>query len=245
MEFNQKIAVISGGNRGIGKKIVQRLHEKKAIIYFCYLNHTEAIQQIIDKADKTGIYPIQCDVTKSDEVKKMIQMIQNKHDKIDFLINNAGINKDKALAFMSNDDWYSVINTNLNGCFNFSRFVITEMMKQKSGKIINITSTSGITGSVSQCNYASSKGGIISFTKSLAKEVAAYGITVNAVAPGYIKTDMTEKLSEKHKLRILESIPLKKYGNTDDVASLVLFLLSDNADYITGEVIRVDGGLAI
>ena len=175
----------------------------------------------------------------------MAKETKEKFGRIDFLVNNAGITRDKLLALMAENDWDDVINTNLKSVYNFSKAVITQMIKQKAGSILNITSVSGIIGMAGQVNYSSSKAGMIGFTKALAKEVGKVNVTVNAIACGFIETDMTAVLPQEYKDKVIEMIPVRRFGKAEEVAKIAVFLLSDNARYITGHVINVDGGLAI
>ncbi len=242
MDFANKICLVTGGSRGIGSAIVKSLAEKGAVVYFTFVNLTEKKRK---DSDQDKIYPVQCDVRDYESVKKMIGGIKSEHDRIDFVVNNAGISRDKPFALMPLKDWQDVIDTNLNGTFNVCRCSILEMIKKKAGRIINIASVSGITGNAGQSNYAASKAGIIGLSKSLAKEVASYGITVNVIAPGFVETDMVSHFSEKQREQALKMIPLKRFGISGEVASMVIYLLSDKADYITGEVIKIDGGIGI
>lgn len=243
MEFEGRVALVTGGSRGIGKAIVTQLSERGARVYFTFRNWTDELRQL-EEAGGGFLRPVQCDVSNYDAVKDMIKGIYSENEKIDFVVCNAGITRDKPLALMSVEDWRAVIDTNLNGTFHVCKSVVIKMMKQKSGRIINISSTSGLVGNPTQCNYAASKAAIIGFSKSLAKEVAGYGIRVNVIAPGVVETDMVASL-EKYRDQILNAIPLHRYGRADEIAALASYLLSDAADYITGEVIKVDGGMFI
>ena len=187
----------------------------------------------------------QVDIRDYEQVQRMKESVLNQFGTFDVLINNAGITKDSALAMMNQNDWLDVIDTNLNGTFNMTKAAIVTFMKQKRGDIINITSVSGVIGMARQCNYASSKGGIIAFTKSLAKEVASFNIRVNAIAPGFIETDMVQNLKEDYKNKMKALIPLGRFGKPEEVAETVNFLLHEKAHYITGQVIQIDGGLGI
>jgi 3-oxoacyl-[acyl-carrier protein] reductase len=185
---------------------------------------------------------VEADVRKSEAVKAMVEQVTNKWGKIDILVNNAGINRDTLLLRMSDDAWDDVINTNLRGAYLCTKFTLRSMMRQEWGRIISISSVAGIVGNIGQSNYAASKGGIIAFTKSIAREMASRNITVNAVAPGFIVTEMTDKLPSERKEAMLALIPLQRFGQPEDVAELVAFLASDRAGYITGQVITIDGG---
>jgi len=243
--LRNKVAIVTGGTRGIGKAIVFQLIYQGAKVVFTYLRNDESAGIILDeiKELKGEAEAVKQDVRDFDSATKVVQETINRFGRVDILVNNAGIVKDKALMMMSKDDWEDVIKTNLTGYFNMTRACIVTMLKQKSGNIMNISSVSGITGRARQVSYSASKAGIIGFTKSLAKEVAAYNIRVNAIAPGFIETDMISKLKNKDEL--IKAIPLAKFGKPEEIAKAVSFLISDKAGYITGQVIKIDGGLAI
>ena len=240
-----KVAVVTGASRGIGKAIAAKLAEKGALVVINYRsNEEEAIKlvnEIIENGGNAKTY--QADVSCYEEAEKLITSVKNEFGSLDILVNNAGITNDMLMLKMSEQDFDKVINVNLKGTFNCMKHANKIMLKQRSGKIINISSVVGITGNAGQANYAASKAGIIGLTKSMAKEMATRGITVNAVAPGFIETDMTDVLSEGVKEQILNNIPMKRLGRTEDVANAVAFLASDEANYITGQVINVDGGM--
>jgi 3-oxoacyl-[acyl-carrier protein] reductase len=187
----------------------------------------------------------QVDVNNLTGAREMVKKVREAFGKVDFLINNAGALRDKAFYMQTEEDWAVVLDTNLTGVFNFTRAVITDMMKQASGRILCLTSVSGLRGVVGQTNYSAAKAGIIGFVRSLAKEVGPFGVTVNAIAPGFIETDMTETMPDERKNAMLSQIPLKRFGNVEEVAKLTCFLLSDDACYITGQVISIDGGISI
>jgi 3-oxoacyl-[acyl-carrier protein] reductase len=187
----------------------------------------------------------QVDAASFEGAKNMVKEVKNTFGRIDFLVNNAGITRDKLLALMGENDWDEVIDTNLKSVYNFSKAVITQMIKQKSGSILNITSVSGLMGMAGQVNYSSSKAGMVGFTKALAKEVGKVHVTVNAIACGFIETDMTSALPQEYKDKMIEMIPARRFGKPEEIAKIAAFLLSDDAQYITGHVISVDGGLAI
>ena len=242
-----KLAFITGGTTGIGKEIACTLARegfdvcincRKAPIEF------EELKKEIE-ANNVTCYFVQGDVSKFEDAEKMIKEIIEKFEKIDVLVNNAGITKDNLLMRMKKEDFEDVINVNLVGTFNITKCTVPYMMKQRQGRIINMASVVGVSGNAGQANYAASKAGIIGFTKSLAKELGSRNILVNAVAPGYIQTAMTEVLSDKVKDGIKEQIPLGKLGETKDVENLVKFLASADSSYITGQVIHVDGGMLI
>lgn len=247
MILKGKNAIVTGGSRGIGRSIALQLAENGANVIINYTSNKEAADRVVAEIEAYNVkgLAIQCDVTKSDEIKKMIEEIENHFDAIDVLVNNAGITKDNLLLRMKEEEWQQVIDVNLTGVFLCTKAVIRKMMKQKHGKIVNIASVVGVTGNAGQANYSASKAGVIGFTKSIAKEVASKNIHVNAIAPGFIETDMTAVLSEDIKNGLMESIPLKRYGKPEDIANLVVFLSSNQSNYITGQVIKVDGGMAI
>lgn len=243
--LKDKIALITGASRGIGFTISKTFIENGAkVIGISY--DEEELKRAKEKLGENFI-TYKCDVTKEEEVVKTINSIKENIDKIDILVNNAGITSDNFLIRMKEEQFMKVIDVNLKGTFLFSREVAKIMRKQKQGSIINISSVVGIEGNMAQANYSASKAGVIGLTKSMAKELTLKGeqIRVNAIAPGFIKTDMTEKLNEKVKDHVVQNSCLKKMGESKDVANLALFLASDLSSYITGEVIRVDGGLKI
>ena len=248
MELYDKVALITGAARGIGRAIALKLYNHGAnIIINDIVSETEINQNLQKiKQGTNEVTGIRADITKLDEVEKMIKEIINKFGKIDILVNNAGIIRDSLLIRMKEGDWDAVINVNLKGTFNCSRTVAKYMMRQKTGgKIVNISSVIGLVGNTGQSNYAASKAGIIGLTKSMAKELALRNINVNAVAPGFIETDMTRKLPEKIRNSLQEKIPLKRLGTVEDVAQVVYFLVSEASNYITGQVIKVDGGMVM
>jgi 3-oxoacyl-[acyl-carrier protein] reductase len=245
MSLRNKTVIISGATRGIGRAIAIDLAGEGANISFSFLKSNKDAEDLVKEIEYLGVKvkSFQVDIRDYDGVKSWVDSTKELFGGIDIAINNAGVIKDKALALMEPDDWHEVINTNLDGTFNLTRAVIITFMKQKSGVIVNITSVSGIAGMSRQTNYSASKAGIIGFTKSLAKEVASYNIRVNAVAPGFIETDMLKDLKEEYKSQIIKQIPLCRLGRPEEVARVVKFLASDEAGYITGQTIVIDGGL--
>ncbi|MDD5155650.1 MAG: 3-oxoacyl-[acyl-carrier-protein] reductase [Candidatus Omnitrophica bacterium] len=245
--FKDKVAIVSGGSRGIGREIVLMLAANGADVIFTYLANKEAAEGLAREVEKLGrkACPAQLDSRDFNRSKELIEKTKQDFGRLDVLVNNAGITKDKALMMMAKEDWSSVIDTNLTGTFNLTRNAIVTFLKQKSGNIVNITSITGMIGMARQTNYAASKAGIIGFTKALAKEVASYNIRVNAVAPGFIDTDMVSGLKEEYRKSLAQNIPLGRFGKTAEVANAVKFLLGDESAFITGQVIVVDGGLSI
>ena len=244
--LKEQVVLITGSARGIGKEIALTFAQEGATTVISDIN-TDAADATAEEFKKQGFdaSSFACDVTNMQSVEEMVNKILDKYKRIDILINNAGITKDNLLLRMSEGEWDAVISTNLKGVFTCTKIVIKSMLKAKKGKVINIASIIGIVGNAGQANYAASKAGIIGFTKSIAKEFASRHITANAVAPGYIQTEMTEKLNDKAREEIFKAIPLGKLGTPKDVANTCLFLASPDADYITGQTIVVDGGMAI
>lgn len=245
--LKDKNIIVTGATRGIGKEIALTLAQNGANIAINYRNYNEEVEELINSIKEFGVdaIAVKCDVSKSDEVDNFISEVKNHFSSIDVLVNNAGITKDGLLLRMKDEDFNSVLDVNLKGTFNTTKSISPIMIKQKHGKIINISSVVGIVGNAGQCNYAASKAGVIGFSKSVARELASRNININVVAPGYIDTDMTKSLPDKVKDEILKSIPMKKMGNPKEVANLVLFLSSSLSDYITGQVINVDGGMVM
>ncbi len=239
------VALITGGSRGIGRVIALTLAGAGYDIAFCYTSNEEAAKETAAEIEKTGVkaLPIKTDVSNEADVTAMVQAAKDTLGPIDVLVNNAGITRDGLLLRMSDKDISDVLNTNLKSAFYTTKAVLRDMMKNRRGKIINITSIVGITGNAGQSNYAASKAGLIGFTKSVADEYGSKGICVNAVAPGFIETEMTDKLPEEVKAAYLERIGLKRFGTPEDVANVVKFLASSDSDYITGQVIEVTGGM--
>lgn len=240
-----KVAFITGATRGIGRAIALELANEGYNIALNYRTENEALENLKKEISGIGVecYPVQGDVSKAEDSERMTKEIIEHFEQIDVLVNNAGITKDKLIQRMKEEEFTDVINVNLVGTFNITKNVIKYMTKKRYGKIINISSVVGISGNAGQSNYAASKAGIIGFTKSIAKELASRNITANAVAPGFIQTDMTNVLKDEIKEAIESTIPLKRLGTAEDVAKVVKFLASDDSNYITGQVINVDGGM--
>ena len=240
--FSGKSAIVSGGSRGIGRAIVKALAREGAKVAFTYVQNKSAADEI---ANNDTILAFQADVTSFEASKNLVKQVKERFGRIDILVNNSGITRDKLIALMSEKDWDDVLGTNLKGVFNLTKPVVGVMLRQRSGAILNITSISGIVGMPGQVNYSSSKAGMIGFTKALAKEMAKANITVNALALGFVETDMTGVLNAEYRAKALEQIPLGRFAKPEEMAEVALFLVSDKASYITGQVIQVDGGLAI
>ena len=244
--LENRIAIVTGGTKGIGKGICLELANRGATVYAFGRSTPKSFSEYSDNAIlESKIKFIQCDVANLDNVNEAVTKVKNEAGKIDILVNNAGITKDKLLMRMSETDWDTVMDINLKGVFNTCKSISRIMMSQRQGRIINIGSIVGTTGNAGQSNYSASKAGLIGFTKSLAKELGSRGILVNLLAPGYVKTDMTEKLNEEQLESFVNNIPLKRGGIPNDIAKVVAFFASDDASYITGQILHVDGGLAI
>ncbi len=245
--FVGKTALVTGGSRGIGRAITLLLAAEGARVYFTYLNNEKSAQEVQAEAVKCGgeAHAVQGDVKNEADAERIVDGILEKHDALDILVNNAGVVRDSLLVTMEKSHWKEVLDTNLNGVFHFTQAVARPMMMQKKGRIVNISSFSGNRGGKGQANYAASKAAVNAFTRATALELAGKGITVNAVAPGMIETDMSKGVRNLASDQILSKIPLGRFGKTDDVAKVVAFLASDDAQYITGEVITIDGGLGL
>lgn len=246
-KLSGKVAFVTGASRGIGRAVALRLAADGAKVALNFASNSakaEAVKAEIEAAGGTAML-MQGDVAKFEVVAELIKKVVNEWGRLDILINNAGITRDNLLIKMSEDDFDRVISTNLKGVFNCTKAVTKLMMKQRGGRIVNMSSVVGLKGNISQANYAAAKAGIIGFTKSAARELASRGVTVNAVAPGFINTDMTAALSEKVKEVLLQEIPAGRMGTPEDVANAVAFLVSDEAAYITGQVLSVDGGMVM
>ena len=241
-----KTAIVTGASRGIGAAIAHRLCEAGANVVLCSRS-AEAVSQVAEVLGEKG-YPtlsMAADISQKADVEGLIEKTIEQFSQIDILVNNAGITRDTLLMRLKDEDWDGVLQTNLTGTMYCTRAVLRPMIRQKSGRIINISSVVGLIGNAGQANYAAAKAGIIGLTKATAKEVGARGITVNAIAPGFITTDMTAQIPEKNQEQLLELIPLREFGHPEDVAAAVCFLASDAARYITGQVVQVDGGMVM
>lgn len=242
-----KHALVTGASRGIGRAIALELGRQGVHVAVNYSGSEAKAQEVVEelKAMGTEAFAVKCDVSNSEDVQNMIKSVLEVFGSLEILVNNAGITRDNLLMRMKDEDWDAVINTNLKGVFNTTKAVTRPMMKQRQGTIINVASVVGIMGNAGQANYVAAKAGVIGLTKSTARELAARTITVNAVAPGFITTDMTEELPEDVKAAMLKEIPLARFGNPEDIAGVVSFLASDAAAYMTGQVLRVDGGMVM
>ena len=245
-KLGNKVSIVTGASKGIGKAIA-KIFAQAGTHVVCVSRTKDDLKilkkEILNDGGSVSIYS--CDVSNFDEVEGLIRNTVEEFSKIDIIVNNAGITRDGLIMRMSDEDWNTVIDINLKGTFNAIKAVSRQMMKQRSGRIINISSVVGLKGNAGQANYAASKAGIIGLTKSSSKELASRGITVNCIAPGYIATDMTDQLTDKVKEEIINRIPLGYIGKTDNIAAAALFLASDEAEYITGQTISVDGGMVI
>ena len=247
MQLEGKVALVTGASRGIGRAVAIRLAKSGAKIAVNYAGNqaaAEEVKQIIEQNGGEAIL-VQADISNAESVDAMVAAVMEAFGRIDILVNNAGITRDTLLMRMKEADWNAVIQTNLTGVFYVTKAVSKIMMKQRYGKIVNMSSVVGLMGNAGQANYAAAKAGVIGFTKSMAKELAARNLTVNAIAPGFIATDMTAVLSDKVKEDLATKIPMGRLGEADDIASAVLFLVSDSANYITGQTLNVDGGMVM
>jgi 3-oxoacyl-[acyl-carrier protein] reductase len=247
LTINGRNAIVTGGTRGIGRSIALGLARNGVNVAITYISNDDKAKEVIDEIKKFEVkgIAVKADISEEKDVKNMVELVLKQFDSVDILINNAGITKDGLLVRMKSEDWDSVINTNLRGTYLVTKAVSKSMIRQKSGIIVNIASVVGLTGNAGQSNYSASKAGIIGFTKTVAKELGGRGIRVNAVAPGFVKTDMTEILKDDVKKKMIDSIPLKRCAEPEDIANAVLFLCSREASYITGQVINVDGGMVM
>ena len=245
--LNGKVAVVTGASRGIGRQIAISMAKEGAVVIVNYNGSAAKAEEVVKEITEAGgqAEAVQCNVSDYSAAEAFLKDIISRYKRIDILVNNAGITRDNLLMKMSEEEFDAVIDTNLKGAFNCIKHVSRQMLKQKSGRIINISSVSGVMGNAGQANYCASKAGVIGLTKSVAREIGSRGITVNAIAPGFIDTEMTAVLPDDVKKAMGEQIPLKRFGTTEDVAQAAVFLASDRAAYITGQIISVDGGMAM
>ena len=245
IDLGGKVALVTGASRGIGAVVACRLAEAGARVGVNFHASSDAATVVVDSINKSGGEAILVggDVSKEEKAEAVIKQLVEHFGSIDILVNNAGINKDKLLIRMKTEDFDSVINVNLRGAFLCTRYAMTHMIRQRSGRVINMSSVVGISGNPGQANYAAAKAGLIGLTKAVAREVASRNVTVNALAPGYIATAMVDELSEETQEKILARIPMGRFGTPEDVAEAVIFLCSDGASYITGQVLTIDGGM--
>ena len=247
MNFSEKTAVVTGGSRGLGRAICLELARGGANVVLCYAGNEAAANETVAACESLGAkaVSVRCDVSKEDEVKALSDAALKTFGRIDILVNNAGITRDGLLMMMKPEDFDAVIAANLRGAFLCMKAVARQMVKQRYGRIVNLSSVVGLRGNAGQVNYAASKAGVVGMTKSLAKELASRGVTVNAVAPGFIETDMTAAMPQAAKDAMMPTIPMQRLGAPEDVAKAVAFLASDEAAYVTGQVLAVDGGMAM
>lgn len=243
--FDQKNVLVTGGTRGIGRDIVRQFSGEGARVAFTYRSSSAEANALVSELGEARTLAIQGDAAEPAAAEEAVSIVLEKWGSVDVLVNNAGVTRDNLMLRATAKDWDFVLDTNLKSVFNFCKAVYRPMMKQRAGRIINISSVVGVTGNAGQTNYAASKAGMIGLSKSLAKELSKRGVTVNVVAPGYIETDMTSGLSDAAREAMLSAVPLGRAGGAGDVAAAVLFLASDNAGYVTGHVLHVDGGLAM
>jgi 3-oxoacyl-[acyl-carrier protein] reductase len=247
MKLEGKVALVTGASRGIGREIALELARLGANVAVNYSGSEAKANEVVDLIKEMGrdAFSVQCDVSKSEAVTSMVKETIERFGKLDILVNNAGITRDNLLMRMKDDEWDDVININLKGVFLTTKAVTRQMMKQRSGRIINIASIVGVSGNPGQANYVAAKAGVIGLTKTTAKELASRNITVNAIAPGFITTDMTDKLTEEVKAEMLKVIPLARFGEAKNIATVVAFLASEDSAYMTGQTLHVDGGMVM
>lgn len=247
MILEGKKALVTGASRGIGREVALELARQGADVAINFAGSEAKAKEVVDEIKALGrkAFSVQCDVANSESVTGMIKEVIEQFGRVDILVNNAGITRDNLLMRMKEEEWDSVINTNLKGVFLCTKAVTRQMMKQRSGRIINMASIVGVSGNAGQANYVAAKAGVIGLTKSTAKELASRGITVNAIAPGFISTDMTEELNDEVQKAMLSQIPLARFGDPKDVASVASFLASDASGYMTGQTLHVDGGMVM
>lgn len=247
MTTNSRVALVSGGSRGIGRACVLRLAEDGYDVAFCYHSNSDAALLLEKEVLELGVRVTsqQVDVSDGGAVRAWVANVTEELGPVDVAVTSAGITRDNPLVLMTDDEWHGVLDTNLDGVYHVCKAVVFDMMKRRNGSLVNISSVSGVYGNPTQSNYSASKAGIIGFTKALAKEVGRYGIRANVVAPGLIETDMTARLAEPARKKMLQSVPLKRLGTAEEVADLTSFLASDRAGYVTGSVFQIDGGLTV
>ena len=246
--FKGRTAIVTGATRGIGRAIALELARRGADVAFNYARSAEAAESLTEELEALGVRTLsaQCDVASTDSAAEMVKQVKDTFGRIDFLVNNAGITRDNLILRMKESDWDEVIDTNLKGAWNFAKAALRTMLRQEEGgSILNISSISGEVGMAGQSNYSASKAGMVGLTKALAREVASRKVTVNALALGLVATDMSEALDETYRAKLIEQIPLGRFAETSEIARIACFMLSDDARYITGQVIQVDGGMAM